>query len=201
MTKPFTLPGLLPSLRRSQPNVSVNAANGRRVQIYLPPPPPPTVNVEEPKKQHVVRSSRFRPLFPVAAPGVRRSKIPAFHAQNAQREASKFTAGGYPSPGPSRSSPSLSSPVRLSATQAHAQGPRCPSPPTPEPRVKVDNDVDCDPFAYRPPSPPASDPVLPPLDEGQNVNMQINVPKMRKNATWTRSYLAKVFHRFFCDRF
>ncbi|PPR02237.1 hypothetical protein CVT24_011465 [Panaeolus cyanescens] len=173
-----------------------NTAHGRRVQMYFPPPPPPLAAV--PQKRHETPRSRFRPLLPRFAPDTRdifsSSGIPHSTGQPART----FPTAGYPSPGPSRSSPPLSSPVYrgVHATQSQSRIPDQASQAISEAssiKIKTDDDLaDSDLFAYRPLSPPASDPVSPPFHELE-LKMPVNVPRIRRNVTSTKRYLAKVF--------
>jgi len=167
-TKPFVLPGLLPTNVLAKPQVK-NVQNRRTVHLYIPPPVLPGKNSNSIGRKNEEQNSDV----PKANGSSNLSHTSSFISLNGAAEIESFTdADKYPSPSRSRVSRTSSLGTRRRTDLRSA--PKGQSNPI-----------------YHPPSPPTSD--LPIPGEGTDIHFHIDPQDVRRKHSATKALFEKVF--------
>ncbi|KAJ3512406.1 hypothetical protein NLJ89_g3544 [Agrocybe chaxingu] len=183
VTNSFRLPGLLAPLLAAGKESIVNKASGRRVTTYLPPPPPAALSATRPQKsdEPINQDGAKRDIeLPMTPPreAARRKMVPLPPIKGeGDVEMANLEATAYPSPGSAR---------RPLSRKKEYDGTGAITASILSVRSKE--------RAYRPPSPPTSDPIVPPY-EG-DIRVQLDLRTVRDKYGQTKALLQKVSSLF-----
>ncbi|CAA7268862.1 unnamed protein product [Cyclocybe aegerita] len=181
LTNSFRLPGLLAPSVSAGTESAVNKASGRRVTTYLPPPPPAALSATRPRKSDeppIQEGDKWDIELPMTPPreAARRKIAPLSPVKDEGHvEMANLEAAAYPSPGSARRPISQKKEYGVEGATAALS-------------VKLKERT------YHPPSPPTSDPIIPP-DEG-DIRIQLDLRIVRDKYGQTKAQLQKVSSLF-----